>query len=342
MKLGDVFMLIALSFLAISLIGFILDRPVLVSYVTSNSMKPTLNKGDLFLINPFSKGGQGEIIVFKMNGRWTVHRVYAVTAEGYITKGDNNIATDQQSSGDVVKREDVIGTVVTIFGKPVKVPYVGEYIEEISKSVKNLYIAIIAIVIGAILMTSGKEKRRKNNKKKIIKIKYKTLYAIASTIMLAVFLITIIATWGNVGFSYTSTLAGGQREGWYLPNTEFDKTVTIKNKALYPMYYILNPKMGEISIDNTEFVLMRNEKEDVNVRVKVPSDTKIYYAQIEVYSYPLLLPSDTIKSAWKISPYLPLALLSLEIGSVLAVVYFATGAGDESIVRLKFKKRRYI
>jgi signal peptidase len=339
MKIGDILTLLAVVFLLTSVMGFILDRPVLISYVTSDSMTPTLNKGDLFLINPFSKGKTGDIIVFKINGHWTVHRIYAETSEGYITKGDNNVATDQQDNrNSAVKKEDVVGTVVTIFNKPVKIPYVGIYIQEFSKSTKNLYIAVIVIVLGSILLTGGKERVRKKRSKRVIKLKYKTLYTIVSAITIAIILISIVATWGTIGFNYASTLAGGQKEGWYLPNTEFDRPIILKNRAFYPMYYILSPKGDRITLDKTDFILMRNGKESVDVHVKVPADTKIYYEQIDVYTYPPLLPVDIIKKLWNLNPYLPLVTFSLEIAGVLVIVYLATGSGEEEIVKMKMRR----
>ncbi|WP_456328461.1 signal peptidase I [Archaeoglobus sp.] len=342
MKIGDILTLLAVVFLLVSVTGFILDRPVLISYVTSDSMTPTLNKGDLFLINPFSKGKTGDIIVFKMNGHWTVHRIYAETSEGYITKGDNNVATDQQGGrSDAIRKEDVVGTVVTIFDKPIKIPYVGMYIQEFSKSTKNLYIAIVVIVLGSILLTAGGKDRVRKRKKRVVKVKYKTLYTIVSAVTIAIILISIVATWGTVGFNYASTLAGGQKEGWYLPNTEFDRPIVIENKAFYPMYYILSPKGDRIALDKTDFMLMRNEKESINVHVKVPVNTKIYYEQIDVYTYPPLLPTDLIKRLWNLNPYLPLVAFSIEIAGVLAIVYFATGSGEEEIVKIKIR-RKYI
>ena len=342
MKIGDILTLLAVVFLLVSVTGFILDRPVLISYVTSDSMTPTLNKGDLFLINPFSKGKTGDIIVFKMNGHWTVHRIYAETSEGYITKGDNNVATDQQGGrSDAIRKEDVVGTVVTIFDKPIKIPYIGMYIQEFSKSTKNLYIAIVVIVLGSILLTAGGKDRVRKRKKRVVKVKYKTLYTIVSAVTIAIILISIVATWGTVGFNYASTLAGGQKEGWYLPNTEFDRPIVIENKAFYPMYYILSPKGDRIALDKTDFMLMRNEKENINVHVKVPANTKIYYEQIDVYTYPPLLPTDLIKRLWNLNPYLPLVAFSIEIAGVLAIVYFATGSGEEEIVKIKIR-RKYI
>lgn len=97
MRVSDILIsLLLVGIVVPSVVGFLMGRPVFVSYAYSDSMVPTINRWDVFFINPLSKGEVGDIIVFNLSGRWTVHRVYAITEEGYITKGDNNVATDQQ------------------------------------------------------------------------------------------------------------------------------------------------------------------------------------------------------------------------------------------------------
>ncbi|WP_297500829.1 S26 family signal peptidase, partial [Thermococcus sp.] len=84
----NIVVVVATVFLLASVTGFLLGRPVLLSYAYSESMTPTINKGDMFFINPLSKGGKaGDIIVFHRRDGWTVHRIFAVTEEGYVTKG---------------------------------------------------------------------------------------------------------------------------------------------------------------------------------------------------------------------------------------------------------------
>jgi len=336
--LSNILTLIMLVFMLTSVVGYLLDRPILLSYVTSESMSPTLEKGDLFVINPFAKGKVGDIIVFKLRDRWTVHRIFAETSGGYITKGDNNIATDQQDNGSPVKKGEVAGVVVTVFGKPLKIPMVGNYIQELSKRSSNVFVAIAVIALGSILMTRDSDSKKKKRKKKAIIIRYKTLYAIVSSIFLAMFVISVVASWGSVGFNYISTKAGNQQEGWYLPNSEFVRKITIKNRALYPTTFVLSPKSDRVTLDRSIFTLQGREERYVNVHVRVPSDTRVYYELIDVYSYPSMLPSDAIGSMWKVSKYLPLIALTSEIGAVLAGVYLLTGS-DEDYVRIKIRRR---
>jgi signal peptidase I len=69
--------------------------------VDGTSMLPTLEGGDLVVIQSVPVGDirPGDIIVYNnlcsSSGLSVVHRVVEVTSSGLITKGDNNIPTDQ-------------------------------------------------------------------------------------------------------------------------------------------------------------------------------------------------------------------------------------------------------
>ena len=108
------------------LIVFILlfDAIYLVA-ITSNSMKPTFEKGDLVLMQSVNKEPkEGDIILFNQK-RYLIpitHRITSVTPEGVTTKGD-------AANPDpwLVKREDIQSKAVQIGGKPVVIKDLGEY-----------------------------------------------------------------------------------------------------------------------------------------------------------------------------------------------------------------------
>lgn len=91
---------------AVSLLiaGAVLGQPIFLSYVETGSMDPTLSPGDGFIAIPNAVAGsveEGDIITFRAQtlhgGGLTTHRVVGKTEHGYITKGDANPFTDQDS-----------------------------------------------------------------------------------------------------------------------------------------------------------------------------------------------------------------------------------------------------
>jgi len=99
-----------------------LNSPYPIAAVSSNSMEPVLEKGDLILIKGTKKGDIkiGDIIVYKGENGFIIHRVIKIQEENLITKGDANLYPDLP-----VEYEKVIGRTVNIGGEPFIIPYLG-------------------------------------------------------------------------------------------------------------------------------------------------------------------------------------------------------------------------
>jgi signal peptidase len=80
-----------------------------IQYVKTGSMEPSLETGDLVVINPFVKDlKNGDIAVYEWNGIEVCHRVVSAGKEGYRFQGDANGTEDPV----VVNREEVVGKVM--------------------------------------------------------------------------------------------------------------------------------------------------------------------------------------------------------------------------------------
>ncbi len=99
----------------------LLGTPTALTAVTSNSMQPTLERGDLAVIagyNDFEGVSENDIVVYSLeNWGFVVHRVVKINPEeGTVrTKGDANSQMDKWS----VDYKDIRGRVVS------KIPYIG-------------------------------------------------------------------------------------------------------------------------------------------------------------------------------------------------------------------------
>jgi signal peptidase I len=83
-------------------------------YVTSNSMKPIIQIGDLIVAEVVPTGviKQGDIIIIRRVDDFLTHRVISITKDGWLTKGDNNVVMDP-----IVKKGSLIGLVKAIHKK---------------------------------------------------------------------------------------------------------------------------------------------------------------------------------------------------------------------------------
>lgn len=129
--------LIVLSLVA----GSILGQPVLLSYVETGSMSPTLEPGDGFIAIPAQLAGpihEGDVVVYEaeevQGGGLTTHRIVKETERGYITRGDANPFADQDGGEPPVKDAQVVAVAWEIDGSVLKVPHLGTVSQGIQSS----------------------------------------------------------------------------------------------------------------------------------------------------------------------------------------------------------------
>ncbi len=125
--------------------------------VAGTSMLPTLEQGDLVVIQsvPSNAISIGDIIVYNppcaTSDFSVIHRVVAFSGNGFITKGDNNGATDQSSgiANGPVTANCIAGKVVFV------IPYVERLASLPYGANYALAALIIIFVIASELRSSG-------------------------------------------------------------------------------------------------------------------------------------------------------------------------------------------
>jgi len=115
--------------------------------VSSGSMIPTLNVGDIIVVkdkDSFQTLQAGDIIVFHspaLDGRVIVHRIYNIATDQYgvaiYTKGDNNYAPDAW----VVRESHYIGKVIFTL------PYLGKVTSIIQPPLNYVLIFFFIVLI---------------------------------------------------------------------------------------------------------------------------------------------------------------------------------------------------
>ncbi len=338
--------LIATVFMLLLVASIVFNAPLLLGYVKSGSMKPTIERYDLIMINPFDRDyAEGDIIVFKSGDEWVCHRIVGVMGNGFLTKGDANVATDQFSGKDVVGKGNIAGKVITVGGDVVRIPGAGKYVQQISNSFdSNKFIAFILLLSGGLLLSSDalfSESRRKGRKrrKNTIRIGYGTI-AVAITVAIVVAMtFAMVASFETKRIEYGTTAAGGKRSEWVLPGSEFTRTVEVENGGRYPYYYVV--KTGSRSKSNEEtFLLMPGEGKTFDVRVSAPSDTALHTERIRILKYLPLLPISTVEYLSGIHEFLPVVAMNSIIASVLLTGYRAFGSRGE--IKIKVKRKRWL
>lgn len=105
-------------------LAWALDTTFPMAAITSGSMWPALKEGDLVFIQGVDPHAlnENDIIVYRnrVNNTFTIHRVISFGEDTLITKGDANFNEDAP-----VAYRDVVGRAFRLFGKHVRIPYLG-------------------------------------------------------------------------------------------------------------------------------------------------------------------------------------------------------------------------
>ncbi len=315
---------IALIFFISLIFASVFNTPLFFSYVTSGSMEPTIEKYDLIFINVFSRNFQvGDIVVFKSGDQWICHRIVGLISGGYITKGDANIATDQFSGKGVVKKEDIVGKVISINNHPVKISGVGRLLESGSDSLMKNKIYSMSLLIFAGIMLLFEKNIRKRRIKNSIRIRVRSLYVIIAIVTITSFTLFSAMSFERINVDYGTTSAGGLRKEWVSPGELFSRNIEIINKGIYPHFYVIYKISSRATLMSEDsFMLRPDESRIINVEIQAPEDTSLYQETLYVAKYLPVLPLSTIAFLSIKHPYLPILVIDAMLGSVYALGYF--------------------
>ena len=126
--------------------------------VVSDSMDPTIKKGDVIMVVPQDEYKVGDIVAFHDSIGILTHRIYSENEDGtFATKGDNNRSTDI----DTLKQEYIIGKVVKTF----------EGIGPVVRVIKSPVVSVLLLIVAALLFVLSAKKEKETENKSLDKIR---------------------------------------------------------------------------------------------------------------------------------------------------------------------------
>ncbi|WP_330630745.1 signal peptidase I [Halocatena halophila] len=355
-------------------IGQLIGQPVLLAYVTSNSMEDTISTGDGFIVLPAVVTGEpeeGDIIVFNSKtlnddaGGITTHRVEETTNEGLITRGDNNPFTDQDAGEPPVKDRQVIGEAVMIGSQPIVIPHLGSAFGAIRGGISNIqrqiaialgtrsllgtqglaYILLgfgILLYAGSALFESGGNRSRRRRRKRSRKRR------ITNTQMAIVLGLVLVGS-----LTATMTFAGGIQE-FSVVSAQYNSpgptviasgetesmNYTVPNGGVLPMQVYLDPAGNGVSTPDDSVIVGPGETQTMNVDFSVPDETGYYPRYVAEHRYLTIIPPSLIDLLYRIHPWLPVIVIdSLVFVAFLAVTTKLLGRG---YVRSRPSRSRFV
>ena len=342
-----------LAIVAVSLLlGSILGQPVLLGFVETGSMEPTLHPGDGFIAVPAALSDdieEGDVIVFdaqQLNGGGlTTHRVVEVTDEGYVTKGDANPVRDQDGAEPPVQRNQIEATALQVGGEVVVIPNLGTVVIGVQDGISGIqrwlaiatgsrsllgtrglaYLlfgtGIFAYAVSA-LYARGQEREDRKRVRDDGAIDTRLLLVGLTVVLVLTATVGMTLGGGTQEFSVVSSTSDGPGPGVIPVGESENVTYTVPGSGVMPAVVFLEPGSDRVSVTPTELYVPGGERANATVTLNAPESTGDYYLSLTEYRYPGVLPRETIRSLYRVHPWLPI----LVIDTLLAIGFLGFGA----------------
>jgi len=333
------------------LAGSVLGQPILLSFVETGSMEPTLEPGDGFVAVPTPVAGEieaGDVVVFEAQnlngGGLTTHRVVGETERGYVTRGDANPFTDQDGQEPPVTDGQVVAVALQVDGEVVVIPELGTASRAIAGAVETIQrraaatfgtrlflgtqglalllsaLGIAVLAVGAVFDDDrdGRETNRDRDRggvydpRRVVLGMALFLALVSGGTMLAM---STTQEYGMVSAEFDSenptTVPVGERSNLTYPAL---------NGAQLPVYAFYTPASANADADPEAVRMSPGEQRNVTVTLQAPPETGYYPQYVDEHRYFAVLPFGVVAWLHGIHPWLPTVVTSALLGGVVAGV----------------------
>jgi signal peptidase len=314
---------IALAVLAVVL-GSVLGQPILLGFVETGSMEPTLSPGDGFVAVPTPAAGavdEGDVVTFRGPDGLTTHRVVDERAGGFVTRGDANPFTDQQDGDPVVSREDVVAVALSVDGGVVALPGVGAVVGALRGALGavgsalgvgddpgQLATVLFATTVSAFLLDEllAESEGTRSEERSIGRADgYDVRLLVAAGVLVAVVAATttmMLATGGTtVGFDSVSP--GAADQGGIVAGESSTVGVSLSNAGALPSVAVVEAPGPHATVPADPVVLGPRGNATVNATLSAPAATGRYEAAVVQYRYVGVLPPAAIRWLHDVDPW---------------------------------------
>jgi len=343
------------------IVGQLLGQPILLGYVATGSMEPTMDAGDGFVSVPSAVTGdveEGDVVVYQArelhDGGLTTHRVVGETEEGYVTKGDANPFTDQDGGEPHVTDGQIVAKAWQVNGEVVTIPHLGTAVMGIQGITTGAYETVAPIIgltttasnngLGAMLVAIGvamlgfgtvferlgptrRETSRRRSRENVI--------AFWTTLGLILLLFATLATAamvvpsGTSEYGLVSTESPTDDPQIVAPGTTTELTRSVDNAGYLPVVVVHDAERGGIAADPEWQTLGIRGSGETTVTLSAPEETGEYTRHLGEYRYLSVLPPSVLVWLHGIHPFAAIAAVNgVIVGITVAIVLVIFGSGD--------------
>ncbi|MFC7072056.1 signal peptidase I [Halovenus rubra] len=319
--------------------GAIIGQPAVLSFVTSDSMSPTIQTGDGFIAVPDVVTGdieKGDVVVFEAEeiegGKLTTHRVVDETEDGYITKGDGNPFTDQDGVEPPVTDDQIVATAWQPGGNVVTLPSLGtvvlggrSLIFEVQETVTTVLglegadtagqmgsvlllagLVLLGITVGDSIRGSDRTRSRKQGESEWLDPRY------AVIVLVAVVALPANAAMVLPSSTHQVPVEGAAFQDEATPGEPVDVSLSATNEGLVTMLVAFE-SAPDTTLQDRQLGLPGGDTVSTTMYVPAPPPDEQRTVSIDENRYVMILPPSFLMALHDIHPMVALGAINVTI-----------------------------
>ena len=342
--------LLAVAAVLSLVVGQVLGQPVLLAFVETGSMAPTMEPGDGFVAIPAQVAGspaEGDVVTFRAEelhgGGLTTHRVVRETEGGYVTKGDANPFTDQDGEEPPVKAAQVVAIAWAPGGDVLVIPDLGTVVLAVQGVLETVQRNLAALVGSRSLLgptglgylfagamgllyvldllreSRSVKTERGDPDRPASRAESGTsvdLYLVGFALLLvAGATAALVAPGGTQEYGVVSAEFDSERPTVIRSGQSGTVPYPVANGGFVPTITYLEPASEGIEVDPQQIRLGHDERVNATVTLHAPPETGYYRRFLTEHRYLALLPPPAIDSLYRLHPWAPLLAIDALLGS---------------------------
>ncbi|ELY68311.1 signal peptidase I [Natrinema versiforme] len=351
--------------------GQVLGQPILLGFVETGSMEPTIDTGDGFVAIPSDLTGDpepGDVIVFEAEeihgGGLTTHRVVEETPRGYVTRGDANPFTDQDGDEPPVRDAQIVATAWQVNGNVVTIPRFGTAVMTAGDALERaqtrlasavgtrsvlgssgLATVLLGVSVALYAVETVRERRSPSLESRGADdesewIDPRLLSAGFALLVVAAAAAAMVVPAGTQSYDVISAEFESERPLVIEQGTTADVPYPVANGGFVPTISYVEAGGPDVTTAPGRAAVGPQDETSVTVSITAPDETGHYTTYITEYRYLHVLPAPVIDALYGIHPRLPFATILSVLGAgTYGLGRFLSGPGDPRSRRAAIRRR---
>ncbi|WP_114577464.1 S26 family signal peptidase [Saliphagus sp. LR7] len=338
-------------------VGQVLGQPILLGYVTTGSMEPTIDAGDGFVAIPAAVTGEpepGDVVTFEAtelhDGGLTTHRIVGEAEGGYVTQGDANPFTDQDGGEPPVTEGQIVASALQVGDTVVTIPHLGTAVMGIGSVLETGYAAVAstlgftttpdgegggAVLVGfgvvlvglGALFGSGRDVGRSTARENVLAVR--VAIAAVLVVFVAVATVAMVVPAGVYEYEVVSTTEPTDDPQVLAPGESGELARTVDNAGFVPTVAIVEPQSPGIASEPDRLTVGARGEAETTVTLTAPEEEGEYVRHVGEYRYLLVLPPSVLAALHGVHPLVAIAAVDAVVVAVVVVTMVALlGSGD--------------